>query len=145
MDQRRWIIPLVVGLAILGLLVVIPSMQQQAWMDGYLTGTLAAGKVDGGSANPMLPYAYGGMPYMYGRGGFGGPHFGGFGILGFILVAFLFFGVLRFVVFGRMMHGPWGRGRWDGPRHHHGHGWPPDAGGRDGPPRREGGEGGGVA
>jgi len=72
MQVRRYGLAAVVALLLLGLIFAFgaDSARQQAWMQGYMMGQMAA---DGGSQNlaPVMPYlAYGG-----GRmgGGFGSP------------------------------------------------------------------------
>jgi hypothetical protein len=95
MFPKRFLIIGAVALLILGLFV-LPSVQRDAWMQGYLAGQLAS--QDGGKAAPIAPYlypGYGGMGY--------GPHFGGFGaLLGFLFLLFLIFGLGRF-----FMHWAW--------------------------------------
>jgi hypothetical protein len=104
----------VAALLMLGLIFAFgaASARQQAWMQGYMMGQMAA---DGGSQSvaPLMPYlAYGGGHMGWG-GGFGSP----FLFFGGILLVFL---GLRFI-FG----GPGRRHGWS----KHGeatgqHGWP---------------------
>ncbi|MFN8475823.1 MAG: hypothetical protein U0822_26825 [Anaerolineae bacterium] len=129
MVPRRFI-GLAIGLLLVfGLLFVVPSMQQNAWMQGYLMGQLAGGK-DASSA-ALLPYM------MHG----GGPGFGGFAFLLLIPLGILFFvGVGKFMRYRAWQqgYGPGGPQGWHGgPGGWHRYGPPPWAQGQGAPQGQE--------
>ena len=104
MFPRRFLAIAIGLLLIFGLLFVVPSMQRDAWMQGYLMGQMASGK-DAGSAALLAPYMMR-----------GGPGFGGFGFFLLIPLGILFFvGLGKFMRFRAWQHG-YGPGGW----HHHG-------------------------
>ncbi|MFN8499029.1 MAG: hypothetical protein U0641_14360 [Anaerolineae bacterium] len=120
MFPRRFI-GIAIGLLLLfGLLFVVgPSMQHDAWMQGYLMGQLASGK-DAGSAALLAPYM---MQH-------GGPGFGGFGFFLLIPLGILFFvGIGKFMRYRAWQHG-YGPGVPGGPGGWHRHGPPPWAQGQ---------------
>ena len=104
MFRGRFLGLVLAALLVFGLLIGGASaIQRDAWTQGYMMGRLSTG-TDGGSAVPMMPYAY---PGIYGGAG----HFGGG--LGLIFGIGLLF--LLVLVVGRLfgprawaMHG--GRG-----------------------------------
>ncbi len=121
MFPRRFLGIAIGVLLLFGLLFVVgPSMQRDAWMQGYLVGQMASGK-DAGSAALLAPY----MMHQ------GGPGFGGFGFFLLIPLAVLFFiGMGKF-----MRHRAWQHGYGGGAQ-----GWQGGPGGwhRHGPPWAQG-------
>jgi len=109
MFGRRWI-----GLAVAALLVIVVistvsgNAQQNAWMQGYMAGRLAAG-TDGGAA--LTPYMMPGSPFMPGYGGGFGHGIGLFIGLGFL--ALVFFALTR----GRGHHRHWQARKEEWARH----------------------------
>ena len=116
MFPRRFLGIAIGLLLIVGLLFVVPSMQRDAWMQGYLMGQLASGK-DAGSTALLAPN----MMHGYGPG-FGGPGF-------FLLIPL---GILFFIGLGKFMrHRAWQHGYGQGgPGGWHHHGPPPWAQGQ---------------
>ncbi len=81
-----------IALLVIGL-IVVPGIQRDAWMQGYLAGQLTG--QDAGKAAPLAPYLYPG----YGGPAFG-PHFGGLGALfGLALLFFFIFGFGRLFLY----------------------------------------------
>jgi hypothetical protein len=126
-----------IGLAFVALLVIVVistlggAARQNAWMQGYMAGQLAAGS-DGGAA--LAPYMVPGSPFTPGYGG-GGISVGLFVGLGFLALGFAFLARGRGHRHWQMRKEEWERRMHEEAQRWHqqaGRPWEPDADANEG-------------